>query len=563
MSFRETPSQQVLFATRNLLPPEKQARLESDWPGRFAAHILPLIDESRFSHFYHATHGRPNKPVKMVVGVLLLKELQDLTDEQALAALAYDLRWQVALNLTPDAAWMCQKTLHNFRTAMAEDELAPELFHQITGALIEQLGIETSRQRIDSSQIASDIAKRNRMGLFCETIRKFLRNLRRHHRGKGMERVPSSLWARYLKEDGEGTRYEDVRRSELHRRLGVAARDVWRLLELFRDHPKVKRTQAYQLLERLYREQCEQVTEPVEPEEGDADSGEAAIPVTVKETKEIASDSLQTPHDPDATYSGHKGEGYELQAVETCANGPEPLKPELITAIWLSERSGCDSRSVIPALESLAERGHQPEELLGDTAYASTANVIEAEDLGTEVVGPVGPRARFAEEGEVTVGDFAIDLEDASRSACPQGHAPLEQSYEAESGRIEQVYEGGHCEGCALAEVCPTEREETTGHRKLETTRHKAKLESRKREQATERFKKRYADRSGIERTYSETKGPHGVGRLRVRGRARVQLAALMKMLACNVKRSLRYLVAKAAPPVCAEDVPQAATAAL
>jgi len=40
--------------------------------------VLPLIDESKFRHFYHERFGRPNKPVKLVVGVLILKDMFDL-----------------------------------------------------------------------------------------------------------------------------------------------------------------------------------------------------------------------------------------------------------------------------------------------------------------------------------------------------------------------------------------------------------------------------------------------------------------------------------------------------
>jgi hypothetical protein len=34
----------------------------------------------------------------------------------------------------------------------------------------------------------------------------------------------------------------------------------------------------------------------------------------------IASDSLQSPFDPDASYDGHKGVGYQVQVSETCSS---------------------------------------------------------------------------------------------------------------------------------------------------------------------------------------------------------------------------------------------------
>ena len=42
------------------------------------------------------------------------------------------------------------------------------------------------------------------------------------------------------------------------------------------------------------------------------------MPIALREPREVRSDSLQTPHDPAVTYSGHKGKGYEVQVAETC-----------------------------------------------------------------------------------------------------------------------------------------------------------------------------------------------------------------------------------------------------
>ena len=66
---------------------------------------------------------------------------------------------------------------------------------------------------------------------------------------------------------------------------------------------------SYKLLERVLKEQCL------------VNEDDAANPVEVKAPKQIPSDSLQNPSDPDATYSGHKGQGYQVQIMETFADG--------------------------------------------------------------------------------------------------------------------------------------------------------------------------------------------------------------------------------------------------
>ena len=54
------------------------------------------------------------------------------------------------------------------------------------------------------------------------------------------------------------------------------------------------------------------------PRDDDDDAGECKVPVALKDPKQVSADSLQSPHDPDVTYSGHVGKGYEVQVAETC-----------------------------------------------------------------------------------------------------------------------------------------------------------------------------------------------------------------------------------------------------
>ena len=50
------------------------------WAQVFRKEALPLIDEERFAAMYSADMGRPNRAVQTVLGVLVLKEMFDLTD---------------------------------------------------------------------------------------------------------------------------------------------------------------------------------------------------------------------------------------------------------------------------------------------------------------------------------------------------------------------------------------------------------------------------------------------------------------------------------------------------
>ena len=113
----------------------------------------------------------------------------------------------------------------------------------------------------------------------------------------------------------------------------------------------VKAMHSYSLLLRVLNEQC-RVKETADGE---------LVEIEVRSSKEIPSDSLQNPSDPDAGYSGHKGQGYQVQILETYSpEAPQedsPPKLELITHVQVEPAHQSDAHALIPALEATAEKG--------------------------------------------------------------------------------------------------------------------------------------------------------------------------------------------------------------
>ena len=91
-------------------------------------------------------------------------------------------------------------------------------------------------------------------------------------------------------------------------KLQELAQYLYELIVLF--EKDLADSEPYQLLKRLFSEQCE--------------LAETSSKVQVKKKTEGA--TLQSPYDPDASY-GHKGPGYSLHVTETCNNA----KTEIIT----------------------------------------------------------------------------------------------------------------------------------------------------------------------------------------------------------------------------------------
>lgn len=544
--FCKKKTQASLFESSLLVPPAKAGRMRATWAEVFRTKALPLIREEDFAFLYCDDNGRPNRPVQTVLGFLLLKEMHGLTDAEALEQLEYNLLWHCALQLTPEEAHLPQKTVHNFRARLMAHEGGKVAFVSVTDRIIGALGTNVARQRLDSTHAMSNIAVLTRLRLFCETVRLFLGRLGSDH-PRLRDRVSPSLLGRYLKPEGGATGFQDARSSEGRRRLSVCARDLYRLCELFED-TAAKEMREYGLLKRLLAEQCEMRRKRKKPRQDDDDAGEGGVPIVLKDPKKVRSDSLQSPHDPDVTYSGRKGKGYEVQIAETCH---EDNAVQLITHVEVTDACASDAHATIPVLQALADRGQQPNELVADTTYGSGENAVAAQRTGTELISPVGGPTMVEEvpapDSPLTLADFDVDPSRQKAAICPQGYLSIEHNYSPKQPNLVRlIFDRATCAVCPLFERCPAEAkgDDYVLHVDLVA----ANLDRRRRAEATGEFRKRYAIRAGIEATNSELKRRHGLGFLRVRGRRRVKLAVYLKALACNLKRMICALTPKLQP---------------
>ena len=143
-----------------------------------------------------------------------------------------------------------------------------------------------------------------RKELFSATIKKFLKALKCKRRKLFDSLKESGFLVRHLDKGSDGC-FSRVKPSEAGKTLAGLAEDLLYLIELFGSHDRVRTLSEYKLLRRVLREQY-RVT----------GSGMDAK-VEIKPPKEIPSDSLHNPSDPDATYGGYKGQGFQVQVMET------------------------------------------------------------------------------------------------------------------------------------------------------------------------------------------------------------------------------------------------------
>jgi transposase len=73
------------------------------------------VRDQDFAECYSAYHGRPSIPPSLLAKILLLAFREGLSDQRAMDAVRFDLRWKVALDLPIDHPGFHPTSLVHFR----------------------------------------------------------------------------------------------------------------------------------------------------------------------------------------------------------------------------------------------------------------------------------------------------------------------------------------------------------------------------------------------------------------------------------------------------------------
>jgi len=517
MRYTVDPRQKHLFdPAESMFSPMAIRYMREDWPGLFRTQILHLMPVGKLAENFHPTIGCPTKELYSMAGAIFLKEFFNLTIEQAVRRYVTDGGWHYALNIVPATASLSHASVERYMRLFVENDLGAEVFHRVTSALIEALELDVSRQRLDSTHVFSDMATFGRTKLMGVAIKRFLWQLKRHDRAL-YDALPEEFRRRYA--PSQAKLFGDFTGGQKQLRQKVAE-DLLFLTNRFSDEKAVTNRTSYQAMRRILEEQCT-VSE---------DRTEVAMKA------KTGGNVMQNPSDPDATYDGHKGPGYQAQIAETCGDDNDV---QLITGVEVEPAHESDQEALEPMLDQLAQHDRQPDAMYADGGYGRDENVVEAERSGVDLQSPVAGAAP-GNEGELTVDDFAIDEAAETVERCPNGCVPRSSTHDAAQGRTRTVMERSDCSACAFRSQCPVKR--VGNEFVLQHTARQRRLAARRGEQATDAFRENYAIRAGGESVNSGLKRRTGMGRVRTRGRPRVRMAVLLRCAGWNVFRALAAL---------------------
>jgi len=110
---------------------KRRKMLEKSWAGLFQKKILPTLPVESLRKHYHDSNGRPTKELYSMIGLMILQQMHDLTDDQAVEQFCFNIKWHYALNITnpgDSASFVSHKSLWTMRDIIAQEGLYKDIF---------------------------------------------------------------------------------------------------------------------------------------------------------------------------------------------------------------------------------------------------------------------------------------------------------------------------------------------------------------------------------------------------------------------------------------------------
>jgi hypothetical protein len=533
MSFIANDTQQLTLNDRyNNLSEREKKMIEESWAKTFSEKIFPSITEERFSVLYSENPAsRPNTPVNVIVGAMMLKEMLELTDDEMVTGIVFDIRLQYALHTTSFAEQpLSDRTFSRFRSRLYEYEketgrdIMKEEMLELSGKIAEFMEIKPHMKRMDSFMIASACKDMTRLEVVYSTTA----NLVKAVHGAYGEELLAGL-ENYLKADDKNRVIYHNKAEERSEKIQAIIEDCAMLIARLGDTGI--ELPEYELAVRMLDDQS------IEDETGKR---------MAKDNRNIKPNSLQNPSDPEATYRKKAGEnhiGYVANVVETF----NEAGTSVITDYSYQQNRHSDSEFCEEVIQNIANKSESSVDekvmLIADGAFGSVANSALAQEnniiLVTTAMTGTKPPEVFA--------DFTIDVENKRVTQCPAGNEPLRQGYNQATGTHRIVMEKVQCANCPHKEECNAKMQAKSAvvnvsHSKVERART-----IRNSEISPEEYAKLRNARNGVEAIPSLMRRKYNVDDMPVYGLLKSKLLFGLKVGALNIKKLITFANERAA----------------
>lgn len=509
------------------MPEKLRKRLQKSWAGVFYREFFCRLDESPFEVLYSDQPSRPNVPVNVLVGLEYLKAGNGWTDEEMYDMYCYDVQVRYALGMRQlGEGYFDLRTVYYFRERLSRymqetgKNLMEKAFEQVTDEQIKAYQLKTGKQRMDSTQVASNIRTMGRLQLLVEVLQRVYRMLSEEEQERYAEE-----FAPYTQgHAGQYVYHLKGEDSDAH--LQKIGEVMQRMLEELRS--QYAEHEVYQMFERVFGEHYQVAEQRLK----------------IKTGKELSAESLQSPDDWEATYR-HKAnqsyKGYVANITETC--DPEN-ELQLITKVQVASNNVDDAQLMEEAIPELKERTHL-ETLYTDGGFGSPEADQTLLKEGVEQI-QTAIRGRVPSSEKLNLADFKIQqAEDGkpTQITCPQGYTVKVQSSSQKKSFVAHFAEDG-CGFCPFSAICPARPGTRDPRRHLRFSQSQSNSSQRRRRSQAHLEEGRNL-RAAVEATMREVKHHFPAGKLPVRGKFRMACMMVGSAMVSNVRRIQRCLVAR------------------
>lgn len=517
--------QPAVISAASELPEKQRRRLENSWAGTFYKEFFCRIDEKPFAVLYSDKDSRPNVPVNVLIGCEALKAGYGWSDLELYENYCYNLQVRYALGYDRlgDGDFEI-RTLYYFRERLGRYNtehginLVEKAFEQVTEQQITALKVHTGMQRMDSTQIASNIVSASRLQLLVESLIRVERILSEADNERLKDR-----FAPFTSDSAGHYTYRIKGKETVKEHMQRIGATIYTLMqELCAGYEEER---AYQIMARLFAENFSIEEHSLRP----------------KENTELTSDSLQSVDDLEASYRSKakkQYKGYVANITETC--DPEN-ELQLVIEVQVAPNNTDDTQLLAEALPGLKERTGI-EKLYTDGGYGSPDMDQTLRDHAVEQT-QTGIRGRIPDEKKLNLSDFEIKQTRSgkpTRTACPQGQVVTVQSSSQKKGYVAH-FDGIVCQGCPMVEICPAQKGKRDTNWHLRFTEAQVNVSQRRRRNSKNEDEAHNL-RAAVEATVRQVKHPFPASKLPVRGRFRMSCMMVGSAMMANVRRISRYL---------------------
>lgn len=472
-----------------------------------------LFQDEMFAAFYSQKRGRPSVPPSDLALMAVLQQHDGVSDEEAVARTAFDLRWAAVLRRAAGTPFCAKSTFQLFRAHLVLHDVVRDLFvASIQAAKKSGLLKGTLRAAIDTKPILGRGAVKDTFNLLAEAIGMLARAL-----AKEQGKSPDDFLREVGCERYAGTSLKggaDIDWSDEQARNTLLARivaDARLLLERAAGGSEAVREGAQLLSQILLQDVAESRPAPEEP-------ATAAI------KQGTAPGRLCSATDPEQRH-GHKSKSKRFTGSKSSV--VVDVDSQIVIGADVLAGDAPDNREALQQIEAAEVNAGLPvSETLGDCAYGDGGTRQTFADAERELFAKVPKESRRGDAFPKS--RFAIDLDDATVT-CPAGHTTAKFRPQPDGSRV--FCFGSVCRSCPLRQQCTTNAQGRT----LAVHAQEALLQQARTYQATQAGRKRLRDRVGVEHALARL-SRYGIGQARYFGRVKTRFQLLMACTVANLR---------------------------